>query len=78
MTYRVFSGPKGSPAIAPLTKEQLLYKELVTLDDALIWARQMERTGRLPMLIEGDDGTRMDRREIGESLGAARREQVGN
>jgi len=59
-------------------KEQLLYKELVTLDDALISARHMERAGRLPMLIEGDDGTRMDRREIGEALGAGGREQVGN
>jgi hypothetical protein len=57
MSYRVFSGPKGSGEIAPLAKEQLLYKELVTLDDALIWARHMERTVRLPMLIEGDDGT---------------------
>jgi hypothetical protein len=36
MSYRVFSGPKGSGEIAPLAKEQLLYKELVTLDDALI------------------------------------------
>ena len=29
------------------------------------------------MLIEGDDGTRMNRREIGEALGVGRR-QVGS
>jgi hypothetical protein len=55
----------------------MLFKELATLDDALIWARHMENTGRLPMLIEGDDGKRLNRREIGEALGVGKREQVG-
>jgi hypothetical protein len=77
MTYRVFSGPKGSAEIAPLAKEQM-FKELGSLDEALSWARHLDRTGRLPMLIEGDDGTRMNRREIGEALGAGMREQVGD
>lgn len=77
ISYRVFSGPKGSGEIAPLAKEQMLFKELGSLDEALSWAQHLDRTGRLPMLIEGDDGTRMNRREIGEALGARKGEQVG-
>ena len=56
MTYRVYSGPKGSADVSPLEKSQLLFKELHTLDEAL--------SGALPLLIEGDDGTTMDRRAI--------------
>jgi hypothetical protein len=29
------------------------------------------------LLIEGDDGTRLNRREIGEALGVGQREQIG-
>ena len=64
MTYRVYSGPKGSADVSPLEKSQLLFKELHTLDEALSWARHLEHTGRMPLLIEGDDGTTMDRRAI--------------
>jgi hypothetical protein len=77
MSYRVYSGPKGSGEISPLAKEQMLFKELATLDDALSWARHVGQTARVPLLIEGDDGTRMNRREIGEALGAGQHEQVG-
>jgi hypothetical protein len=38
MTYRVYSGPMGSGDISPLAKEQMLFKELAALDDALSWA----------------------------------------
>ena len=41
MTYRVYSGPKGSGEISPLAKEQMLYKEFSGLDDALSWARHV-------------------------------------
>jgi hypothetical protein len=61
MNYRVFSGPKGSADVSPIEKSQLLFKEFATLDDALSWARHLENTGRVPLLIEGDDGTRMNR-----------------
>lgn len=78
MTYRVFSGPKGTGEISPTDKEKMLFKELGTLDDALSWTRHLQETGRVPLLLEGDDGTRMSRRQIGEALGVGRREQVGS
>ena len=77
MTYRVYSGLMGSGDILPLAKEQMLFKELAALDDALSWARHVQHTGRVPLLIEGDDGTRMERRAIGDALGVGTREQVG-
>lgn len=77
MAYRVFSGPQGSGEISPFEKERMLFKELVSLDDALLWARHLRKTGRVPMLIEGDDGTRLTRREIGAALDVGKREQVG-
>jgi hypothetical protein len=35
MTYRVYSGPKGSADVSPLEKSQSLFKELRTLDEVL-------------------------------------------
>lgn len=78
MTYRVYSGPKGSADVSPLGKSQMLFKEFVALDDALSWARHMEQTGRTPLLIEGNDGTRMDRRAIVDALRVGMRDEVGN
>jgi hypothetical protein len=78
MTYRVYSGPKGSADVSPLGKSQMLFKEFVTLDDALSWARHMEQTGRTPLLIEGNDGTRMDRRAIVDALRVGMRDEVGS
>jgi hypothetical protein len=40
------------------------------------WARHVERGGRIPLLIEGDDGTRMDRRAIVDALRIGEREQI--
>jgi hypothetical protein len=77
MTYRAYSGPKGSGDISPLAKENMLFKEFDSLDGALAWARHVAQTGNVPLIIEGDDGTRMNRREIGEALGVGEREQVG-
>jgi hypothetical protein len=77
MRYRVYSGPKGSDDISPLAKDKMLFKEFATMDQALAWSRHVVGEGRTPLLIEGDDGTRMDRRAIADALGVGHREQVG-
>jgi hypothetical protein len=77
MQYRVYSGPKGSGEISPIAKEQMLFKEFAALGDALSWARHVKQDGRVPLLLEGDDGTQMDRRAIADALGVGQREQVG-
>jgi len=76
MAYRVYSGPKGSSDVSPFEKSEMLFKQLATLDEALSWARHVERTGRRPLLLEGDDGTRMDRRAIVDALRVSMREDV--
>jgi hypothetical protein len=56
----------------------MLFKEFATLDEALSWSRHVERGDRIPLLIEGDDGTVMDRRAIADALRVGEREQVGH
>ena len=77
MRYRVYSGPKGAEDVSAIGKDQMLFKEFTTLDDALLWSRHVEKGGRLPLLIEGNDGTRMDRRAIVNALRVGMREEVG-
>jgi hypothetical protein len=77
MRYRVYSGPKGSGDIAPLEKQHLLFKEFIRLDDALMWSRHVESKGRIALLIEGDDGTRMNKRAIADALRVAASQQIG-
>jgi hypothetical protein len=77
MSFRVYSGPRGSEDVSAIDKEQMLFKEMGSLDDALSWARFVEKRGRIPLLIEGDDGTSMDRRSIANGLRVGAREQVG-
>jgi len=78
MQYRVYSGPNGSGEITPIARELMLFKEFAALDDALSWARHVEQGGRVPLLIEGDDGTRMDRRAVSDALRVGERERVGH
>jgi hypothetical protein len=68
MTYRTYSGPRGSETLAPLEKDRLLYKEFDTLDAALGWARHLNEGGRVALLIEGDDGTCLSKRDIAGAL----------
>lgn len=77
MRYRVYSGPRGTAEISPLEKEKMLFKEFASIDEALSWSRHVEQEGRTPLLIEGDDGTRMDRRAIADALRVSQHEQVG-
>ena len=68
MTYRVYSGPPGSETVPPLEKERWLYKEFGLLDEALGWAHHVNDGGRVALLIEGDDGTCLSKREIASAL----------
>jgi hypothetical protein len=76
MGYQVYSGPRGSAALSALDRERMLYKEFDTLDGALGWARHLTASGRLPLLIQGDDGTRLDKRDIVAALAHAEYEQA--
>jgi hypothetical protein len=68
MTYRVYSGPRGSQSISPLEKDRHLYKEFGTLDEAMSWAQYIDDSGRVSLLIEGDDGTRLTKQQIVAAL----------
>ena len=68
MRYRVYSGPPGTGDVSLLRQEELLFKEFDGLDNAILWARHLERHGRHALLIEGDDGTRMNKRAIVEAI----------
>jgi hypothetical protein len=68
MTYRVYSGPRGSEIISPQEKDRHLFKEFGLLDEAMSWARHINESGRVTLLIEGDDGTRLAKQEIASAL----------
>ncbi len=68
MTYRVYSGPRGSESISPLEKDQHLFKEFNLLDEAMSWARHVNESGRVTLLIEGDDGTRLTKQQVAAAL----------
>ena len=68
MTYRVYSGPRGSENISPAEKDRQLYKEFGVLDEAMSWARHINKGGRVALLIEGDDGTRLTKQQIVTAL----------
>ena len=68
MTYRVYSGPRGSEGIHPLEKDRMLFKEFGVLDEAMSWARHVNEGGRVALLIEGDDGTHLTAAEIAVTL----------
>jgi len=73
MTYRVYSGPRGSETVPPLEKDSWLYKEFALLDEAMSWARHVVDIGHVPLLIEGDDGTRLGREELARELSGIER-----
>ncbi|MGC1359175.1 MAG: hypothetical protein WA851_25950 [Xanthobacteraceae bacterium] len=68
MTYRVYSGPRGSHAISPIEKDRHLFKEFSGLDEAMSWARHINESGRVALLVEGDDGTRLTKQQIVTAL----------
>lgn len=68
MQYRVYSGPRGAEDIRALDKDKMLFKQFTSLDDAVGWAHHLDKTGHTALLIEGDDGTSLTRREIAAML----------
>ena len=67
MTYKVFTGAPGE-TISPLEKDRMLFKEFSDFDQALTWAQAVKQKGAVPLLIEGDDGTRLTKQEIATAL----------
>jgi hypothetical protein len=72
--FRVYSGPRGSEPVSPINKGRHLFKEFAGLDEAIGFARHLRTTGRVALLIEGDDGTHLDRkalaRDVSDTLGS--------
>lgn len=68
MRYRVYIGPQGSETISPMAKDRYLFKEFGSLDEAFGWARHINGSGRVTLLIDGDDGTNLTKREVGAAL----------
>jgi hypothetical protein len=68
MAYRVYSGPRGSETVPALEKDSWLYKEFTLLDEAMSWARHVNKGDRVALLIEGDDGTHLTKTEIAAAL----------
>ena len=74
--YRVYSGPVGSEPISPLNKGKHLFKEFTALDEAMGFAHHLKATGRVALLIEGDDGTHLDRKDLTKALHHRTNEQT--
>ncbi|MGZ5961919.1 MAG: hypothetical protein ACXWLE_12640 [Rhizomicrobium sp.] len=68
MRFRVFIGPRGAEQMARLEKDQYLFKEFASLDEAFSWARHVNNLGRVTLLIDCDDGTHMAKHEIAAAL----------
>jgi hypothetical protein len=68
--FKVYSGPPGSEPPSPLERQHCLFKQCSTLGEAMDWAGHLRRTGRVALLIEGDDGTHLSRSQIAASLPA--------
>ena len=68
MQYRLYSGPRGAEPIRAIDKDKMLFKSFTSLDEALGFARHLERVGQIALLIEGDDGSSFERKEIAALL----------
>lgn len=66
--FRVYSGAPGCAPPGPLDKGQRLFKEFDKLDEAIGFAHHLQASGRVALLIEGDDGTRLDRNDLADAL----------
>lgn len=73
MRYRVYSAPRGSEDPSPIAKDRLLFKEYAGLDEAFGWAQHVLDHGGVALLIEGDDGTSLNRHDIAHALSSRER-----
>lgn len=74
--YRVYSGPPGTETISPLDRSRCLFKEFSLFDEAMGFAHHLKQKGHVALLIEGDDGTRLDRKELARALHRRSNEQT--
>lgn len=74
--FRVYSGPAGTERISPLDKSKSLFKEFSMLDEAIGFAHHLKEKGHVAVLIEGDDGTRLDRADLARILHRRANEQT--
>ena len=51
-----------------LERDRMLFKEFSSLDEAMSWAGHINRTGHTALLVEGDDGTHIEKQEITAAL----------
>jgi hypothetical protein len=77
MAYRVYSGLQGADGFRAVEKDRMLFKEFSSLDEAMSWARHLDGTGHTALLIEGDDGSRLDKQEIVAALRHSETEPSG-
>ena len=68
MGYRVYSGPHGASVPKALERDRMLFKEFSSLDEAMSWAGHVNKTGLTALLVEGDDGTHIEKQEITAAL----------
>lgn len=66
--YRVYSGPPGAEIGSAIDRSRMLFKEVASLDDALAWARHVQASGRVTLLIESDDGTCLSKQDVASAL----------
>ena len=66
--YRVYSGPPGIKRLSSEEKARCLYQEFGFIDEALDFAAQVTRKGRVAILIEGDNGIELNFAEIADAM----------
>ena len=59
MTYRVYSGPRGSESISPLEKDRHLFKEFSLLDEAMSWASHLNGSGNVLYAASAGNSARL-------------------
>lgn len=74
MRFRVYSCPRGTQQVRSFDTDRMLFKECGSLDDALMWARHVERSDHVVHLIEGDDGTHLVKQDVAGALKVAESE----